>query len=128
LPHVEPVTLQLAKDQGLSLNPAQISGACGRLMSCLHYEHDFYVQAKKRFPKVGRRITTDEGEEEVVAWDIFRDTVSLRDQAGGLRTVSLDSIRRKTVSTRSGSEGSHRSVRGRPGDRNRALRRGQTDN
>jgi len=128
LPHVEPVTLQLAKDQGLSLNPAQISGACGRLMSCLHYEHEFYVQAKKRFPKVGRRITTDQGEEEVVAWDIFRDTVSLRDQAGDLRTVSLDSIRRKTVSTRSGSEGRHRSVRGRPGDTNRALRRDQTDN
>ena len=126
LPQVEPVTLQLAKDQGLSLNPAQISGACGRLMSCLHYEHGFYLQAKKKFPKVGRTITTDQGEAEVVGWDIFRDTVSLRDTAGDLRTVRLDSIRRKTASTESGA-GVTRSVRGRPGDRNRSPRRDQPD-
>jgi cell fate regulator YaaT (PSP1 superfamily) len=127
LPHVEPVTLQLAKDQGLSLNPAQISGACGRLMSCLHYEHDFYLQAKKRFPKVGRRIATDEGEAEVVGWDIFQDTVALRDGAGDLRTVSLDSIRRKTASSRSGTPQDSRSVRGRPGDRTRAPRKDQSE-
>ncbi len=123
LPHVEPVTLQLAKDQGLSLNPAQISGACGRLMSCLHYEHDFYLQAKKRFPKVGRRIATDEGEQEVVGWDIFRDTVALRDRSGGLRTVPLDSVRRQAASARPGTKSSSRGVRGRPGDRNRPSRR-----
>ena len=104
LPQVEPVTLQLAKDQGLSLNPAQISGACGRLMSCLHYEHEFYLQAKKRFPKVGRTITTDKGREEVMGWDIFRDTVSLRDSSGGLRTVPLETVREQRP----------RGVRGRP--------------
>ncbi len=100
LPKIEPVTLQLAKDQGLSLNPAQISGACGRLMSCLHYEHEFYLQAKKRFPKVGRKLSTEAGEEEVVAWDIFRDTVSLRDTEGNTRTVPLEAVKRETVSTR----------------------------
>lgn len=110
LPQVEPVTLQLAKDQGLSLNPAQISGACGRLMSCLHYEHEFYIQAKKRFPRVGRTITTDQGKEEVMGWDIFRDTVSLRDESGGLRTVPLETVR----------EGRSRGVRGRAGDRDRS--------
>src|SRR2546422_2127091 len=41
--------------QGLSLNPVQISGPCGRLLCCLHYEHDFYVQQRKRFPKEGKR-------------------------------------------------------------------------
>ncbi len=96
-------------------------------MSCLHYEHDFYLQAKKRFPKVGRTITTDQGEAEVVGWDIFRDTVSLRDQTGDLRTVTLDSIRKKTVSVQSDSGDSVRSVRGRPGDRNRAPRHDQPD-
>ncbi|HSM08200.1 MAG TPA: regulatory iron-sulfur-containing complex subunit RicT [Gemmatimonadota bacterium] len=100
LPEIEPVTLQLAKDQGLSLNPAQISGACGRLMSCLHYEHEFYLQAKKRFPKVGRTLSTEAGEEEVVAWDIFRDTVSLRDTEGNTRTVPLEEVKRETMSTR----------------------------
>ena len=100
LPKIEPVTLQLAKDQGLSLNPAQISGACGRLMSCLHYEHEFYLQAMKRFPKVGRTLSTGAGEEEVVAWDIFRDTVSLRDTEGNTRTVPLEDVKRETASAR----------------------------
>jgi cell fate regulator YaaT (PSP1 superfamily) len=113
LPQVEPVTLQLAKDQGLSLNPAQISGACGRLMSCLHYEHDFYLQAKKRFPKVGRTIDTDQGKEEVMGWDIFRDTVSLRDSTGGVRTVPLETVR----------DGRPRGVRNRAGDSTRTQRR-----
>lgn len=112
LPKIEPVTLQLAKDQGLSLNPAQISGACGRLMSCLHYEHEFYLQAKKRFPKVGRTLSTEAGEEEVVAWDIFRDTVSLRDTEGNTRTVPLEAVKRETVSTRA-----KRGVDGRRGRR-----------
>jgi cell fate regulator YaaT (PSP1 superfamily) len=51
LPELRPVNLGVAKDQKLSLNPTQISGACGRLMCCLRYEHDFYVQQRKRFPK-----------------------------------------------------------------------------
>ena len=114
LPSIEPVTLQLAKDQGLSLNPAQISGACGRLMSCLHYEHEFYVQAKKRFPKVGRTLTTDAGEEQVVAWDIFRDTVSLRDDEGNVRTVPLEDVKRATAAARP-DRGRRGGVRGRPG-------------
>ena len=96
LPELRPVNLSIAKDQHLSLNPAQISGACGRLMSCLHYEHEFYLQAKKRFPKVGRKLSTAAGEEEVVAWDIFRDTVSLRDAEGKTRTVPLEDVKRET--------------------------------
>ncbi|HZD03970.1 MAG TPA: regulatory iron-sulfur-containing complex subunit RicT, partial [Longimicrobiales bacterium] len=63
LPAIEPVTLQLAKDQELSLNPSQISGACGRLMNCLRYEHEFYLQARKRFPPVGRKLRTSRGQE-----------------------------------------------------------------
>ena len=51
LPELRPVNLGVAKEQRLSLNPSQISGACGRLMCCLRYEHDFYVQQRKRFPK-----------------------------------------------------------------------------
>ena len=60
-----PVNLGVAKDQRLSLNPSQISGACGRLMCCLRYEHDFYVQTRKRFPKEGRIVVTSLGEEFV---------------------------------------------------------------
>lgn len=102
LPEIEPVTLQLAKDQGLSLNPAQISGACGRLMSCLRYEHEQYVQARKRFPKVGKRLETGRGTEEVTGWDLFRETVSLRGKDGEVRAVALQDLKAETASTRKG--------------------------
>lgn len=100
LPRIEPVTLQLAKDQGLSLNPAQISGACGRLMSCLHYEHEFYVQAKKRFPKVGKVLRTERGEEKVTGCDLFRETVALRAEDGAERTVPLGDLKAETARAR----------------------------
>ena len=67
-----PVNLALAKDQRLSLNPAQISGGCGRLLCCLKYEHEFYLTARKRFPKEGKLIQTLRGAEKVVAVDILR--------------------------------------------------------
>ncbi len=102
LPEIEPVTLQLAKDQGLSLNPAQISGACGRLMSCLRYEHELYVQAKKRFPRVGKRLDTSLGQEEVTGWDLFRETISLRGKNGDTRTVGLQELKAETASARRG--------------------------
>lgn len=89
LPEGRPVSLSLAKAQGLSLNPAQISGPCGRLLCCLHYEHDFYVQQRKRFPKEGKLVRTAIGTERVLAIDIFRERVSLRTEEGGTRTVPL---------------------------------------
>ena len=93
LTSIEPVTLQLAKDQGLSLNPSQISGACGRLMNCLRYEHAVYAQAKKRFPPVGRTIRTANGRENVKSWDLFEETVSLEAGDGETRTIPLAQLR-----------------------------------
>lgn len=89
LPEGRPVSLSLAKIQGLSLNPSQISGPCGRLLCCLHYEHEFYAQQRKRFPKEGKLIRTAAGAERVVAVDIFRERVSLRTEEGSSRTVPL---------------------------------------
>ncbi len=93
LPELKPVSLQLAKDQRLSLNPAQISGCCGRLMCCLMYEHKTYVEARRRFPREGRTVRTTRGEERVVAVDIWRDTVSLRAEDGERRTLSLEELK-----------------------------------
>jgi len=93
LPELKPVSLQLAKDQRLSLNPAQISGCCGRLMCCLMYEHRTYVEARRRFPREGRTIRTSHGEERVVAIDIWSDTVTLRGQDGARRRVTLDDLK-----------------------------------
>ncbi len=92
LPELRPVNLGVAKEQKLSLNPSQISGACGRLMCCLRYEHDFYVAARKRFPKEGRILVLDRGEEKVVALDIFRDRVTLRNPEGEQRIVELAEV------------------------------------
>jgi cell fate regulator YaaT (PSP1 superfamily) len=93
LPEGRPVSLSLAKAQGLSLNPVQISGPCGRLLCCLHYEHDFYVQQRKRFPKEGKTVKTAEGNERVVSVDIFRERVTLRSEDGATRVVGLEQLR-----------------------------------
>lgn len=93
LPELRPVSLQLAKDQRLSLNPAQISGCCGRLMCCLMYEHRTYVEARRRFPREGKSLRTSRGEERVVSVDIWRDTVLLRDKEGERRTVTLETLK-----------------------------------
>ena len=95
LPELRPVSLGVAKDQHLSLNPSQISGACGRLMCCLRYEHDFYVASRKRFPKEGRILVTSLGEEKVLANDIFNDRVTLRGPEGDTRVVPLADLRRE---------------------------------
>jgi len=89
LKELSPVNLGLAKDQHLSLNPSQISGGCGRLLCCLRYEHDFYVAARKRFPKEGKTLRTAAGVERVVAVDIFRERVFLRSEERGSRIISL---------------------------------------
>ena len=89
LPELRPVNLGVAKDQRLSLNPSQISGACGRLMCCLRYEHEFYVQSRKRFPKEGKVVATSRGEEKILSVDIFRERITLRGVEGETRSVTL---------------------------------------
>ena len=93
LPALKPVSLQLAKDQNLSLNPAQISGCCGRLMCCLMFEHKTYVEARRRFPREGRILKTSLGKEHVVEVDIWKETVTLRSSDGVRRTVSLPALK-----------------------------------
>ena len=93
LTEIRPIGLQIAKDQHLSLNPTQISGPCGRLLCCLRFEHEFYVQSRKRFPKEGKTLTSRRGVEKVVSIDIFRDLVTLRGEDGTVRTVPLAELR-----------------------------------
>jgi cell fate regulator YaaT (PSP1 superfamily) len=96
LPELRPVKSSIAKDQRLStLNPSQISGSCGRLMCCLRYEHEFYVQQRKRFPKEGKIIVTLAGEEKIVSNDIFREQVTLRNATGDVRIVPLAQLNRE---------------------------------
>ena len=73
-----PVSIRMAKEQDLSLNPQKISGVCGRLMCCLRYEYDAYKDFKSRAPKKNAMIETPDGEAKVVDLDVPREVVSLR--------------------------------------------------
>src|SRR5207245_10633275 len=97
-----PVSLALANDQHLSLNPSQISGGCGRLLCCLRYEKDGYVQTRKRFPKAGKVLRTGVGPERVLAVDIFRETVTLRSEGGGGDPRGVSRAKLKDQIARSG--------------------------
>ena len=75
----------MAKDQDLPLNPLRISGACGRLMCCLKYEHPLYQQFQASAPAVGSKVTTPEGAGRVVGHSVPRDAVIVRMDADGSR-------------------------------------------
>ncbi|MFW3592239.1 PSP1 domain-containing protein [Staphylococcus caprae] len=67
----EPVSIKMAKDQNLSLNPTKISGACGRLMCCLKYENDHYEEARAQLPDVGASVQTPDGSGKVIGLNIL---------------------------------------------------------
>lgn len=73
-----PVSIRMAKEQDLSLNPQKISGVCGRLMCCLRYEFDAYKDFKSRSPKVGATIHTPAGDAKVVDLDVPREVVTVK--------------------------------------------------
>ncbi len=70
-----PVSIKMAKDQGLSLNPSKISGVCGRLMCCLKYEQDTYEELIRNLPKEGDIISTPEGDGEVLSVSALKQTI-----------------------------------------------------
>ncbi|NLV35760.1 MAG: stage 0 sporulation family protein [Clostridiaceae bacterium] len=74
----QPVSIKMAKEQGLSLNPTKISGACGRLMCCLKYEQDAYEQIIRKAPKTGAIVETPEGQGVVFETYLIKETVKVR--------------------------------------------------
>ncbi|HEX3030843.1 MAG TPA: stage 0 sporulation family protein [Bacillota bacterium] len=73
----EPVSIRMAKEQNLSLNPTKISGACGRLMCCLKYENDAYEADKKEYPSLGTCLNVNQVEGKVCAQNILKKTVTI---------------------------------------------------
>jgi len=71
------VSIRMAKDQNLSLNPTKISGICGRLMCCLKYENDSYEKAREAFPETGSLVATPDGEGRVAGVNIFKNTIGV---------------------------------------------------
>ncbi len=77
---VDHVSIKMAKNQGLSLNPNNISGLCGKLLCCLAYENPYYVEVLKEMPKVNSFVRTKDGDGKVVFCDLIKKTVSVRYQ------------------------------------------------
>jgi cell fate regulator YaaT (PSP1 superfamily) len=74
---LEPVTIKMAKNQKATLDPAKISGACGRLMCCLRFEYETYVALKAQLPRKGQTVSTPDGHGEVINYDIIAQTVTV---------------------------------------------------
>ncbi len=88
----DPVSIRMAKKQGLSLNPTKISGQCGRLMCCLTFEVETYRNLKKSFPKIGRIVRTTNGEGKVIRHNVICSRISLRLNNGNEIETALDTI------------------------------------
>lgn len=82
----EKVTVKMAKNQNLSLNPTKVSGMCGKLMCCLRYENDYYAETCKLMPKVGARVKTADGSVKVEGVDLLKRQIraSLENKDGGI--------------------------------------------
>jgi len=91
----DPVSIRMAKDQNLSLNPTKISGICGRLMCCLRYESDDYEEAKGCFPANGETVQAPCGKCKVVGSNIMKNTVTVEAQDKQVRSYPLSEIDRK---------------------------------
>ncbi len=97
LPDFKKVTIKMAKYQGLSLNPAKISGLCGRLMCCLEYENEPYEEAYKKMPKIGSEVITPDGKAVVISNNMLKMLVKtkcvLKDGTMTYKEYKLDEIK-----------------------------------
>lgn len=102
-----PVTIKMAKQQNLPLNPPEISGVCGRLLCCLAYEADVYEEARKELPKVGSTVMTADGEGRVRQVHPLREVVSVKLEDGMMREYPVAELgeQSRAPAARSGCSG-----------------------
>ncbi len=96
LSEFEPVSIKMAKEQGLSLNPAKISGLCGRLMCCLKYEQDAYESLLEKVPKEGALVETPDGQGVIVMISLLKEQVTVKldtDNDTDIKTYLLNKIK-----------------------------------
>lgn len=93
LPAFQPISIRMAKDQGMVLNPSKLAGQCGRLKCCLVYEHSLYKEMGKGLPKVGRRVQTPAGIGRVLDLDILRQRVRVMLEEGAAETYAASELK-----------------------------------
>jgi cell fate regulator YaaT (PSP1 superfamily) len=91
------VSIKMAKEQGLPLNPSKISGVCGRLLCCLSYENDNYVQTKQQMPQIGAMLVTPDGPGKVISVNVPRDTVEVLLESGATIQVPANTLDERDV-------------------------------
>ena len=91
----DPVSIRMAKEQSLSLNPTKISGQCGRLMCCLTYEFDTYKKLKKDMPKIGRTIVTPSGKGKVIRHNAICNRITVRLEGGEEIETAADQFKKE---------------------------------
>jgi cell fate regulator YaaT (PSP1 superfamily) len=84
----EPVTIKMAKEEGLPLNPPKISGLCGRLMCCLSFEYETYKLLSKGLPREGERVHTPEGKGKVLSVNVFKRSATIELESGGIIEIN----------------------------------------
>ena len=84
------VSINMAKNQSLALNPSKINGSCGRLLCCLKYEDDNYLDYKKGLPDVGSTVTTEAGKGKVVSVNLFKRKYNVFIEGNGIVTVEVE--------------------------------------
>jgi len=87
-----PVSIRMAKEQELALNPLKISGLCGRLLCCLGYEMEQYVEARQKLPRRGQRVNTPMGPAQVVGGNPLKETVTVRLESDALVDFPVDEV------------------------------------
>jgi cell fate regulator YaaT (PSP1 superfamily) len=87
-----PISIKMAKAQGISLNPSEITGMCGRLRCCLVYEYEQYVEARKKLPKKNKRVGTPQGEGKVIDVHPLQDAVTVVTEEGQYLVVQRDDL------------------------------------
>lgn len=98
LDYTDHVSIKMAKNQGLSLNPNSISGLCGKLLCCLAYENPYYIEVMKIMPKLNSMVKTSDGEGKVIYTDLIKKTVSVRFQTettSEIKTYDVKDVRFK---------------------------------
>ncbi|HUQ06623.1 MAG TPA: regulatory iron-sulfur-containing complex subunit RicT [Kofleriaceae bacterium] len=110
LPDFVPVSIKMAKDQGLVLNPTKVSGQCGRLKCCLVYEQATYAEMRKGLPKLGKRVVTATGEGRVVEVDVLRQRVRVAYGPGESVVYPAGEVKPLFPPQQPGRAGAHDSV------------------
>jgi len=94
---IKSVNIDMARNQQISLNPENISGCCGRLLCCLRYENDVYLEARKYMPKIGEKVTTPDGKGDVIAVNFIKATVRVKIKSGTMQDYPVGDVKSGAV-------------------------------